>query len=309
MNTRISLTGRRWFSHSISRYSKQKLSPRFLHEVPLVEKTTHLSKTERLVNSSFFNGTLNQAKQSRLEKTRKSNLGNFIQNQTDGSPIAASHLLNTDHIPYSHMSKSSISLNAAFELMNTSDFFVISSFSSVDQVSKESLLRQIQKHCQQYSVVFMPVKPVLLQACLWKLSRDTAPDPNTQSLDDFWLGNYVESYTDDLANKLKFKSAGDRLFTAIYCFSLESATFSTIEEVFSQRFTKYQRLLGVRFSSAAVGGPERLRSALKNISAPWELNGDDHTLRFAKVLKEFASKGLVKSSQPSLGSLYLTAKD
>ena len=275
-------------------------SQRFAHEVgshgndPM---NLYLTKTKRALTSKIFQGTDHQIRVKRNKNSRFKNMGRFLQNQLSYSP---SQFYNGKSVPFPQTSIHSITMNNAYTLMNVCDFFVVSSYQNTDQFT----LSKIKTACQDAKVSFLILKPIMLQACLWKLFSQS---PN-RSLDDFWIDAQWESYSDGLFNKLKSpKVISNKV--GIYFFSLNPESFSDIDLVFPVSHLESQTLLGAHFLPKVVGGPERLRLTLKNINTPWKDDGDMQTMGFAKVLKEFASKGLVKSSKALNGGLTVLSAD
>lgn len=257
-----------------------RTQPRFLNDLKDINKCKNL-KTEKKINRYIFNEYQMQ------DFGGKKNLETYIHNQVENN-LNISTI--PKFIPYSNISTSSVKMNSVYETMKKTDFFVISAFN--ENLDHNSIIfRQISSHCNNLDVKFMMIKPILLQACL------SSTDGN---LDDFWLKRNMDLISDDLIEKLKFDKNSPKLITGIYFFNLKSS----IEDVFLQKYMECQRLLGARFSIKAIGNTKNLKSALKNIASPWESNQNSKDL--ARILKEFASRGLVKSNKSHDGEgLYI----
>lgn len=267
---------------------------RFTHEVGFYGNDPmnfHLTKSKRALASKIFNGTDQQIRTKRKNNTVFKNMGRYVQNQLSYSP---NQLYTGKYVPFPQTSIHSLAMNNSYSLMNVCDFFVVSSYQSADK----HILSNIKKSCQNAKVSFLVLKPVILQACLWKMFAGT----KEQSLDEFWTGAHWETYSDSLFDKLNPQEINSKQ-VGVYFFSLNSTSFSNIDFIFSAENLYTQSLIGAHFLPKIVEGPERLRTTLKNISTPWKYEGDLKTMEFAKVLKELALKGLVKSSPTLNGGL------
>lgn len=281
--------------------SSPRWTPRFIHELEKFDGTTGkigLNQTERILVSNIFKRPVNELSFKKNQTLRIGRMGKYIQHKEDtNSYINATR----GKIPYPNMSIESLKMNVTYDLMANCDFFIISTFPDKDQ----HILATTDRDCRKFGVSYMAVKADIAQACIWKLFT-RIPD---NSLDDFWLDGHVESYSNELFNKLKLdsntRSKDKEVF--IFFFSLSPSTFSIIENLFSNENISDLDLIGAHFSHKLVGGSQRLRLTLKNIHAPWEDRGDEQTMEFARVLKELASRGLVKSYQVNGCGLNLTS--
>lgn len=276
-----------------------KYCPRFLGELGNYDNQIQkslFSRTERSIFGNIFNGSIDRVKYDQRNGLQRANIGKYLHNRISNSSFISS---NGKYIPYPHMNSKSKQLFSIFELILKCDLFIISSFKS----PHHHLLYEIKKICHDRNVYFEPVKPILLQACLWKLSQK-----KPENFDDFWLQGHTNTYSDELFNKLRFSNPETKSslgWTTIYALNINSSSHSVLEEVFSSKYMENQCLLGAHFSPTTVGSSEKLRLISNNISFPWESKGGNGITNLANVFKELASKGLIHSSQSGCNGLYL----